>query len=255
MRSRGAGGAVWSGDKWGWWHCCLRQSQRTTKAHDLLVRLDVFSFFLSLLLPLSYCWDQTTVTLFWPRSKDGVAAKTAGRFTLRETHDGAEELRISPGQTSDSGLYMCKIINEYGSRQAEFRVEVTGALWRISTLHVIQVILKWCVTVFVLTKLQPRHHWKSPERSTTCQQGLESRPCLSVTSSDLQMWTWTGSLMESWSSQRSSTVRCTLMGKGKSAVLCDQFTSTTSAGGKDLNKYHIHFNINSSTLAIKKYNN
>ncbi|XP_060888188.1 striated muscle preferentially expressed protein kinase [Labrus mixtus] len=56
--------------------------------------------------------------------KDRVAVKTAGRFAARETGDSSSEMRISSAQRSDAGLYVCKIINEYGSKQAECRVDV-----------------------------------------------------------------------------------------------------------------------------------
>ncbi|XP_060923146.1 striated muscle preferentially expressed protein kinase [Limanda limanda] len=59
--------------------------------------------------------------------KDKVAVKTSGRFSVRETDDGLREMRISSAQRSDSGIYVCKIINEYGSRQAECRLEVAAA--------------------------------------------------------------------------------------------------------------------------------
>ncbi|XP_034466386.1 striated muscle preferentially expressed protein kinase isoform X2 [Hippoglossus hippoglossus] len=59
--------------------------------------------------------------------KDKVAVKTGGRFAVRETDDGIREMRVSSALRSDSGLYVCKIINEYGSRQAECRVEVAAA--------------------------------------------------------------------------------------------------------------------------------
>lgn len=52
--------------------------------------------------------------------------KTAGRFAVRETDDDARELSISSAQRSDGGLYICKIINEIGSKQAECRVDVRG---------------------------------------------------------------------------------------------------------------------------------
>ncbi|XP_053170241.1 striated muscle preferentially expressed protein kinase-like [Scomber japonicus] len=59
--------------------------------------------------------------------KDRVTVKTAGRFALRGTDDGTSEMRISSAQRSDAGLYVCKIINEYGTKQAECRVEVRAA--------------------------------------------------------------------------------------------------------------------------------
>uniref|UniRef100_A0A4W6F4F6 non-specific serine/threonine protein kinase n=1 Tax=Lates calcarifer TaxID=8187 RepID=A0A4W6F4F6_LATCA len=59
--------------------------------------------------------------------KDRVTVKTAGRFAVRETDDGVSEMRISSAQRSDAGLYVCKVINEYGTKQAECRVEVIAA--------------------------------------------------------------------------------------------------------------------------------
>jgi len=52
--------------------------------------------------------------------------KTAGRFAVRETGGGASEMRIGSARVSDSGLYICKVVNEYGCEQAECRVEVKG---------------------------------------------------------------------------------------------------------------------------------
>lgn len=52
--------------------------------------------------------------------------KTAGRFVVREMEDGTSEMRIGSAQRSDAGLYACKIISEYGSKQAECRLEVRG---------------------------------------------------------------------------------------------------------------------------------
>ncbi|XP_029300651.1 striated muscle preferentially expressed protein kinase-like [Cottoperca gobio] len=59
--------------------------------------------------------------------KDRVTVKTAGRFAVRDTDDGASEMRISSAQRSDAGVYVCKIINEYGSKQAQCRVEVKAS--------------------------------------------------------------------------------------------------------------------------------
>ncbi|XP_045917587.1 striated muscle preferentially expressed protein kinase-like [Micropterus dolomieu] len=56
--------------------------------------------------------------------KDRVTVKTTGRFAVREADDGTSEMRIRSAQRSDAGLYVCKIINEYGTKQAECRVEV-----------------------------------------------------------------------------------------------------------------------------------
>uniref|UniRef100_A0A8C2XPU3 Ig-like domain-containing protein n=1 Tax=Cyclopterus lumpus TaxID=8103 RepID=A0A8C2XPU3_CYCLU len=57
--------------------------------------------------------------------KDRVPVKTAGRFAVRET-GSASEVRIGSAQRSDAGLYVCKIVNEYGCKLAECRVEVKG---------------------------------------------------------------------------------------------------------------------------------
>ncbi|XP_059183623.1 striated muscle preferentially expressed protein kinase-like [Centropristis striata] len=59
--------------------------------------------------------------------KDKVTVKTAGRFVVRETDEGGSEMRIGSAQRSDSGLYVCKIINEFGSKQAECKVEVKAS--------------------------------------------------------------------------------------------------------------------------------
>lgn len=70
--------------------------------------------------------------------------KTAGRFAVRQTDDGTSEMRIGSAQRSDAGLYVCKIINEYGTKQAECRVEVKGEQPRIESVwfnHVVTNIL------------------------------------------------------------------------------------------------------------------
>ncbi|KAM9766866.1 striated muscle preferentially expressed protein kinase isoform 2-T2 [Menidia menidia] len=59
--------------------------------------------------------------------KDRLMVKTAGRFTVRETESGASELRISSARKEDAGLYVCKIVNEYGAEQAEAKLEVGAA--------------------------------------------------------------------------------------------------------------------------------
>nr|XP_033472116.1 striated muscle preferentially expressed protein kinase isoform X2 [Epinephelus lanceolatus] len=59
--------------------------------------------------------------------KDRVTVKTAGRFTVRETDDSTSEMRISSAQRSDAGLYVCKIINKHGIKQAECRVDVKAS--------------------------------------------------------------------------------------------------------------------------------
>uniref|UniRef100_A0A3Q2XD45 Ig-like domain-containing protein n=1 Tax=Hippocampus comes TaxID=109280 RepID=A0A3Q2XD45_HIPCM len=60
--------------------------------------------------------------IYW--LKDKVPVKTAGRFSMREMEDGANEIRIISAQRSDSGLYACKLVNERGTKQEECSVEV-----------------------------------------------------------------------------------------------------------------------------------
>ncbi|XP_062270568.1 striated muscle preferentially expressed protein kinase [Scomber scombrus] len=74
--------------------------------------------------------------------KDRVTVKTAGRFALRETDDGTGEMRISSAQRSDAGLYVCKIINEYGTKQVECRVEVKGRTALKITIEVTDVVVR-----------------------------------------------------------------------------------------------------------------
>ncbi|XP_023820642.1 striated muscle preferentially expressed protein kinase isoform X4 [Oryzias latipes] len=59
--------------------------------------------------------------------KDNVMVKTMGRFVVRETENVTSELRINAAQKSDGGLYVCKIINEYGTKQAECSLKVKDA--------------------------------------------------------------------------------------------------------------------------------
>ncbi|XP_061081584.1 striated muscle preferentially expressed protein kinase-like isoform X2 [Conger conger] len=60
--------------------------------------------------------------IYWLR--DRVTIKTAGRRVVRETEDGTFEMKITSAQRSDMGVYTCKIINEYGSKQCECKLEV-----------------------------------------------------------------------------------------------------------------------------------
>lgn len=64
--------------------------------------------------------------VYWLRDK--VTLKTAGRFVIRDAEGAAasctSELTITSTQRSDTGLYICKIINEYGTKQSEARLEV-----------------------------------------------------------------------------------------------------------------------------------
>ena len=68
----------------------------------------------------------TCSTLCAPRLRDRVTIKTAGRHIVRETEDGTFEMKITSAVRSDMGVYTCKIINEYGSKQCECKLEVKG---------------------------------------------------------------------------------------------------------------------------------
>ncbi|XP_061572129.1 striated muscle preferentially expressed protein kinase [Cololabis saira] len=68
---------------------------------------------------------QPKPTVHW--MKDGVVVKTAGRHTVREMEDGTSEIRISSAQKSDAGFYVCKVVNKYGVKQLECRLEVRAA--------------------------------------------------------------------------------------------------------------------------------
>ncbi|XP_061579898.1 striated muscle preferentially expressed protein kinase isoform X2 [Cololabis saira] len=60
--------------------------------------------------------------LYWLR--DRVTVKTGPRHIVRETADGTFEMTIKSAVKSDSGLYTCRIINEYGTKQCEAKMEV-----------------------------------------------------------------------------------------------------------------------------------
>lgn len=52
--------------------------------------------------------------------------KTGPRHIVRETDDGAFEMIIKSAQKSDAGVYTCRIINEYGTKQCDAKLEVSG---------------------------------------------------------------------------------------------------------------------------------
>uniref|UniRef100_A0A3Q2DSB0 Striated muscle preferentially expressed protein kinase-like n=1 Tax=Cyprinodon variegatus TaxID=28743 RepID=A0A3Q2DSB0_CYPVA len=58
------------------------------------------------------------------RLRDRVTVKTDSRHIVRETSDGTFEMTIKSSVRSDSGLYTCRIINEYGTKQCEARLDV-----------------------------------------------------------------------------------------------------------------------------------
>ncbi|KAJ8012453.1 hypothetical protein DPEC_G00042940 [Dallia pectoralis] len=60
--------------------------------------------------------------LYWLRER--VTVKTDSRHTVREVEDGTFLMTINSAQKSDSGVYTCKIINEYGTKQCECKLEV-----------------------------------------------------------------------------------------------------------------------------------
>nr|XP_054602442.1 striated muscle preferentially expressed protein kinase isoform X1 [Nothobranchius furzeri]XP_054602443.1 striated muscle preferentially expressed protein kinase isoform X1 [Nothobranchius furzeri] len=60
--------------------------------------------------------------LYWLR--DRVTVKSGPRHIVRETTDGTFEMTIKSVARSDSGIYTCRIINEYGTKQCEGRLEV-----------------------------------------------------------------------------------------------------------------------------------
>uniref|UniRef100_A0A3B3YGM4 Ig-like domain-containing protein n=1 Tax=Poecilia mexicana TaxID=48701 RepID=A0A3B3YGM4_9TELE len=64
--------------------------------------------------------------LYWLR--DRVTVKSDARHVVREAADGASEMTIRSAAKSDSGVYTCRIINEYGTKQCEARLEVKGQL-------------------------------------------------------------------------------------------------------------------------------
>ncbi|MFT7807944.1 striated muscle preferentially expressed protein kinase isoform X2 [Arapaima gigas] len=60
--------------------------------------------------------------VYWLR--DRVTIKTGGQHTLHETEDGGFEMKITSAQKSDAGIYTCKIVNEYGTKQCDCKLEV-----------------------------------------------------------------------------------------------------------------------------------
>ncbi|KAM3862019.1 striated muscle preferentially expressed protein kinase [Diretmus argenteus] len=60
--------------------------------------------------------------LYWLR--DRVTVKTGPRHIVHETDDGTYIMAIKSAVRSDSGVYICKIINEYGTKHCEGKLEV-----------------------------------------------------------------------------------------------------------------------------------
>uniref|UniRef100_A0A8C1MDK2 non-specific serine/threonine protein kinase n=1 Tax=Cyprinus carpio TaxID=7962 RepID=A0A8C1MDK2_CYPCA len=64
------------------------------------------------------CW------LVGSDSCHSLTIKTGARHIVHETEEGNFEMIIKSAQKSDSGVYTCKIINEYGTKQCEGKLEV-----------------------------------------------------------------------------------------------------------------------------------
>ncbi|KAK7938704.1 hypothetical protein WMY93_002030 [Mugilogobius chulae] len=62
--------------------------------------------------------------LYWLR--DRVTVKSGPRHVVREKEDDTFEMIIKSAQKSDSGVYTCKIINEYGTKQCDAMLRVTA---------------------------------------------------------------------------------------------------------------------------------
>ncbi|XP_029967514.1 striated muscle preferentially expressed protein kinase [Salarias fasciatus] len=60
--------------------------------------------------------------LYWLR--DRVTVKSGPRHIVRETEDGTFEMTIKSALRSDSGIYSCRIINEYGTKQCDAKLQV-----------------------------------------------------------------------------------------------------------------------------------
>ncbi|XP_037392212.1 striated muscle preferentially expressed protein kinase isoform X3 [Pygocentrus nattereri] len=56
--------------------------------------------------------------------KDRLNIRPDGQHELHEVDNGKYKLRIKSAEKSDAGVYVCKIINEYGTKQTECRLEV-----------------------------------------------------------------------------------------------------------------------------------
>ncbi|XP_049335815.1 striated muscle preferentially expressed protein kinase isoform X2 [Astyanax mexicanus] len=72
-------------------------------------------------LCVQFC-GQPKPVIYW--LKDRVNIKSSDRHELGEVQDGRCELRIKSAEKSDAGVYTCKIINEYGTKQTECQLEV-----------------------------------------------------------------------------------------------------------------------------------
>lgn len=57
-----------------------------------------------------------------------MTVKTGPRHIVRETDNGTFEMIIKSAVRQDAGVYTCKIINEYGTKQCEGKLQVQGTL-------------------------------------------------------------------------------------------------------------------------------
>lgn len=57
-----------------------------------------------------------------------MTVKTGPRHIVRETDNGTFEMIIKSAVRSDAGIYTCKIINEYGTKQCQGKLQVQGML-------------------------------------------------------------------------------------------------------------------------------
>lgn len=55
-----------------------------------------------------------------------MTVKTGPRHVVRESEDGTFQMSIKSVLRSDAGVYTCKIVNEYGAKQCEGKLQVKG---------------------------------------------------------------------------------------------------------------------------------
>lgn len=94
-----------------------------------------------------------------------MTVKTGPRHIVRETDNGTFEMIIKSAVRSDAGIYTCKIINEYGTKQCEGKLQVQGMLlfrFLCITYHIISVQLRW---LWSLIGTAYFHSFKRPLRA------------------------------------------------------------------------------------------
>ncbi|MBN3297320.1 SPEG kinase, partial [Amia calva] len=60
--------------------------------------------------------------IYWLRNR--VTIKTGSRHCVSETENSTFDMKIMAAEKSDAGVYTCKAINEYGTKQCECKLEV-----------------------------------------------------------------------------------------------------------------------------------